>query len=117
MINNIEEFAAELYDRDWRAEDREQLIDEYDLTEEEADEICNALNELDDKYNERFYAVQYGDNYADDFGSEDYETAVQMAEEIANDPDHDGEEIRVCTISVWDDFCIDTEIIREADEE
>ena len=34
--------AASLYDGGWRAEDRDQLIDEYQLTEEEADEICLA---------------------------------------------------------------------------
>ena len=35
--------AAALYDGGWRAEDRDQLIEEYELTEEEADKICEIL--------------------------------------------------------------------------
>lgn len=35
--------AAALYDGGWRAEDREQLITEYSLTEDEAAEICEWL--------------------------------------------------------------------------
>ena len=39
--------AAALYDGGWRAEDRDQLIEEYDLTEEEADKLCEILEELE----------------------------------------------------------------------
>lgn len=41
--------AASLYDGGWRAEDRDQLIDEYQLTEEEADEICRGLAEVEEE--------------------------------------------------------------------
>lgn len=40
--------AAALYDGGWRAEDKEQLIAEYDLTEAEATEICEWLKEMED---------------------------------------------------------------------
>lgn len=49
MINNYEASAAALYDGGWRAEDREQLIYEYDLTAEEADKICELLTAYDHK--------------------------------------------------------------------
>lgn len=35
--------AAALYNGGWRVEDRDQLIEEYELTEEEADKICEIL--------------------------------------------------------------------------
>lgn len=41
--------AASLYNGGWRAEDRDQLIEEYNLTEEEADEICKELADLKDR--------------------------------------------------------------------
>ena len=41
--------AAILFDGGWRAEDREELISEYDLTEEEADEICKLLDDFSKK--------------------------------------------------------------------
>ena len=39
--------AAALYDGGWRSSDREQMIEEYDLTEEEADGLCAALADLE----------------------------------------------------------------------
>lgn len=36
--------AEALYVRGWRSSDRDDLIDKYDLTEEEADMICHALD-------------------------------------------------------------------------
>ena len=39
--------AAALYDGGWRAEDKEDLIAEYQFTEEEADELCEILAEFD----------------------------------------------------------------------
>lgn len=48
-MENLYEVALSLYDGDWRAEDREQLISEYDLTEDEADEICKLLEEFSKK--------------------------------------------------------------------
>lgn len=41
--------AASLYDGGWRAEDRDQLIDEYGLTADEADDICKELADLKDR--------------------------------------------------------------------
>lgn len=35
-----------LYDGGWRSEDKEELISEYELTEGEAEEICEGLKEL-----------------------------------------------------------------------
>ena len=43
MIKDYESSAAALYDGGWRAEDRDQLIEEYELTEDEADKICEIL--------------------------------------------------------------------------
>ena len=40
----IADIAASLYDGGWRAADREQMIEEYELTEDEADGICELLN-------------------------------------------------------------------------
>ena len=48
MTMNNQYSAASLYDGGWRAEDRDQLITEYGLTEEEADEICEGLREIEE---------------------------------------------------------------------
>lgn len=42
----IEQSARALFDGGWRAEDKEQIIAEYDLTEQEAVEICGWLEEM-----------------------------------------------------------------------
>ena len=44
-MKDIESSAATLYDGGWRTDEREALIGEYDLTEEEADVICEKLAE------------------------------------------------------------------------
>lgn len=49
MIADFYSSAAALYDGGWRAEDKEQLIKEYDLTEEEAERICYFLYEFNGK--------------------------------------------------------------------
>lgn len=46
MIKDISTSACALYDGGWRAEDREQLIAEYQLTIEEADTLCKALADI-----------------------------------------------------------------------
>lgn len=46
-MKDINTTAASLYDGGWRAEDRCQLVNEYNLTTEEADEICEALKEME----------------------------------------------------------------------
>jgi hypothetical protein len=43
MLKDVSSSAAALYDGGWRAKDRGELMKEYDLTAEEADEICKAL--------------------------------------------------------------------------
>ena len=78
MTMNNQYSAASLYDGGWRAEDRDQLIDEYNLTEEEADDICEGLREIEDR---RWYAVQETRDDAWDYGSHDYEEAVNMLKE------------------------------------
>ena len=49
MTMNNQYSAASLYDGGWRAEDREQLISEYGLTADEADELCKELADLKDR--------------------------------------------------------------------
>lgn len=39
--------AAALYDGGWRSTDKEELIEEYDLTEEEATKLCELLEEYE----------------------------------------------------------------------
>ena len=41
--------AAALYDGGGRAEDRDELVAEYDRSEEEADAICEDLRRMDEK--------------------------------------------------------------------
>ena len=41
--SEIESMAAALYAGGWRADDRTELIAEYNLTVEEADSICAVL--------------------------------------------------------------------------
>ena len=47
MIKDIESSAAALYDGGWRANDREELIAEYQLSADEADAICQKLKEYE----------------------------------------------------------------------
>lgn len=44
LIMKYGDTASSLYDGGWRAEDRDWLIDEYELTEEEADAICKLFD-------------------------------------------------------------------------
>jgi hypothetical protein len=44
-VKDLRASAAALYDGGWRAHDRDQLVDEYNLTEEDADAICISLHE------------------------------------------------------------------------
>lgn len=48
MTMNNQYSAASLYDGGWRAEDRDQMIDEYNLTADEADDICKELAAIKD---------------------------------------------------------------------
>lgn len=49
MIKDIESSAAALYDGGWRSNDREELIAEYQLSEDEADAICEKLKEYESR--------------------------------------------------------------------
>ena len=49
MTMNNQYSAAALYDGGWRAEDRDQLIEEYNLTAEEADDLCRELAEIEEE--------------------------------------------------------------------
>jgi hypothetical protein len=50
-ISDITTSAAALYDGGWRAEDRDQLITEYDLTPEDAEAICELLKDMEEEAN------------------------------------------------------------------
>lgn len=52
MLKDIESSAAALYDGGWRAEDRDQLITEYDLDAQDADAICEYLTEYAEREKE-----------------------------------------------------------------
>lgn len=47
MQMKMGDIAANLYDGGWRAKDREQMIGYYTLTEDEADAICELLEEYE----------------------------------------------------------------------
>lgn len=47
-MTDYRQSAAALYDGGWRAEDRDELINEYNLTEEEADKLCEILAEFEE---------------------------------------------------------------------
>ena len=47
-ISDIATSAAALYDGGWRAEDHDQLMSEYDLTSDEADALCEALQDIEE---------------------------------------------------------------------
>lgn len=46
-MTDLTSSAAALYDGGWRSDDRDELIAEYQLTDEEADELCKILAEFD----------------------------------------------------------------------
>lgn len=48
-INDMHSVVASLYDGGWRAEDRDQMIAEYDFTPDEADAVCAGLAEMDEQ--------------------------------------------------------------------
>jgi hypothetical protein len=47
--STVESMAAALYDGGWRAADREQFMAEYDLTNDEAEAICNELERYEEE--------------------------------------------------------------------
>lgn len=48
-MRDLEMSASALYDGGWRAEDKDELISEYQLTEQEADELVEKLAEYEDR--------------------------------------------------------------------
>lgn len=50
-ISDIATSAAALYDGGWRADDRDRLITEYDLTVEDAEAICELLKDMEEEAN------------------------------------------------------------------
>lgn len=47
LTTNNQYSVATLYDGGWRAEDKEQLKQEYSLTDEEAEEIVKELEKIE----------------------------------------------------------------------
>jgi hypothetical protein len=45
-IKDYESMAAALFDGGWRSEDGKELKEEYDLTDEELEKICELLHEF-----------------------------------------------------------------------
>ena len=50
MIKDVQSSAAALYDGGWRAADKDDLIEEYGLTEQEAQEICAELEKYEKQH-------------------------------------------------------------------
>ena len=46
-MKNFSYEAASLFDGGWRAEDHDELMREYDLTDEEATKLCEELAEME----------------------------------------------------------------------
>lgn len=49
MLKDVSSSASALYDGGWRSADADQLRAEYDLTEEETQELCTALADIEEK--------------------------------------------------------------------
>lgn len=48
MIDDVRSSAAALYDGGWRSDDIEELIEEYELTEEEATDLMKGLIDIEE---------------------------------------------------------------------
>lgn len=48
-MTDYEMIASNLYDGGWRAKDKKELIEEYELTEEEAENICAMLENYEEE--------------------------------------------------------------------
>lgn len=53
MIMNLEDMAYALYDGGWRSGDYEDLKREYELDEDEARDICDWLEEVEERMKEK----------------------------------------------------------------
>lgn len=47
MLNTIEQDARVLYDGGWRSEDRDELIRQYEFTEDDVDALVRELEKLE----------------------------------------------------------------------
>lgn len=47
FLAEFEQCAASLYDGGWREKDRDQMMDYYDMTEDEADKVSEMLGEIE----------------------------------------------------------------------
>lgn len=69
--------------------------------------------------NNGWYAVQIGTEEDLDRGSENYNEALRIANEYANDSDYEGQEVRIITCDIYEDGmlseCTDEEIIKEGE--
>jgi hypothetical protein len=61
---NVYQYTGSLYDGGWRSIDREQLISEYDLTEDEADVLTEALDEFEHKHPHHI-SIDNGNDFVD----------------------------------------------------
>jgi hypothetical protein len=49
-MEDIRSSASAMYDGGWRSTDRDDIMSSYDLTEEEADQICEVLKEYEEEW-------------------------------------------------------------------
>lgn len=73
MFTNVESSAAALLDGGWTPEDREELMSEYELTQDEADELCSEMErilEANKKETQEVEAPEFFDRF-DDLTRED----------------------------------------------
>ena len=61
----------------------------------------------------KFYAVQHGENYDWDNGSENYQLAADKAAAMISDTDYDGQQIRIAVINTDTEFCDEEIIFRD----
>ena len=48
-MKSFEDAAASLFDGGWRAEDKKELVEQYELTDEEAEKIIQYLIEYEEE--------------------------------------------------------------------
>ena len=60
MLTDVQACASALYDGGWRSEDRDDIIDLYNLSEDDADAVCDLLKDYA-KYDDNLLGgVSYG---------------------------------------------------------
>lgn len=61
----------------------------------------------------KWYAVQFGDDYDAGYGSFDYDEAVQKAQYFIEDEKYEGLEVRIAIYNADTEECIDEIILRD----